>query len=66
VLEVSVTFPDRSDVSSSDPAIHDRLSELIGNPARLDSLPALSEKRRCRAPQATKADVRRQSHNPRR
>ena len=41
VLDVIVTFPDGSEVSSSDPAIHDRLSELIGKPARLESLPAL-------------------------
>jgi len=60
VLDVIVTFPDGIEVSSSDPAIHDRLSELIGKPARLESLPALSEKRRYRAPQATKADIRRQ------
>ena len=40
-----VTFPDGSEVSSSDPAIHDRLSEVIGKPARLESLPALSDKR---------------------
>ena len=60
VLEVVVTFPDGSEVSSSDPAIHERLSELIGKPARLESLPALSEKRRYRTPQATKADIRRQ------
>lgn len=60
VLEVIVTFPDGSEASSSDPAIHDRLSKLIGKPARLESLPALSEKRRYRAAQATKADMRRQ------
>src|SRR5215208_1389119 len=60
VLEVIVSFPDGSEVSSSDPAIHDRLSEVIGKPARLESLPALSEKRRYRTPQATKADIRRQ------
>jgi uncharacterized protein YcbX len=60
VLEVIVTFPDGSEISSSDPAIDDRLSELIGKPARLESLPALSEKRRYRTPQATKADLRRQ------
>ena len=59
VLDVIVTFPDGSEVSSSDPAIHDRLSEVIGKPARLESLPALS-KRRYRAAQATKADIRRQ------
>jgi uncharacterized protein YcbX len=60
VLDVIVTFPDGSEVSSSDPAIHDRLSEVIGKRARLEPLPALSEKRRYRTPQATKADVRRQ------
>src|SRR3954451_2575607 len=58
VLEVIVTFPDGSELSSADPAIHDRLSELIGKPARLESLPALSEKGRYRAAQATKADMR--------
>src|SRR3954447_2238522 len=60
VLEVIVTFPDGSEVSSSDPAIDDHLSELIGKPARLESLPALSQKQRYRTPQPTKADVRRQ------
>src|SRR4051794_38289909 len=60
VLEVVVTLPDGEEVSSSDPAIHDRLSEQIGKPARLESLPALSEKGRYRTPQPTKADMRRQ------
>jgi uncharacterized protein YcbX len=60
VLEVIVTFPDGSELSSSDPAMDAHLSELIGKPARLESLPALSEKRRYRTPQATKADLRRQ------
>ena len=59
-LEVSITFPGGTEVSSSDPAVHALLSELIGKPARLESLPALSEKRRYRTPQATKADLRRQ------
>src|SRR3954471_1102067 len=60
VLEVIVTFPDGSEVSSSDPKMDDHLSELIGKRARLESLPALSEKQRYRTPQATKADMRRQ------
>jgi hypothetical protein len=61
VLEVIVTFPDGREISSSDPAIHDRLSELIGKPARLESLPPLSEKQRYRAPKkVTKADLRRE------
>lgn len=60
VLEVIVTFPDGSELSSSDPAVNARLSELIGKPARLEPLPALSEKGRYRTPQVTKADLRRQ------
>src|SRR3954453_18180 len=60
VLEVIVTFPDGSELSSSDPAVDDHLSELIGKPARIESLPALAEKRRYRTPQATKTDLRRQ------
>ena len=60
VLEVIVTFPDGGEMSSSDPAINDRLSQLIGKPARLESLPALSEKERYRTPHANKADLRRQ------
>src|SRR3954454_10906699 len=60
VLEVIVTFPDGSELSSSDPAMADHRWERIGKPARPESLPALSEKRRYRTPQATKADMRRQ------
>jgi uncharacterized protein YcbX len=60
VLEVIVRFPDATELSSSDPAIHGRLSDLIGKPARLEPLPALSEKKAYRTPQATKADLRRQ------
>jgi uncharacterized protein YcbX len=60
VLEVIVTFPDGSELSSSDPAVDGHLSELIGKPARLESVPALSEKQRYRTPQITKADLRRQ------
>src|SRR5258705_13719889 len=57
VLEVIVTFPDGSEVSSSDPAMDNQLSGLIGKPARLESLPALAAKRRYRTSQPTKADV---------
>src|SRR3954462_9740766 len=35
VLEGLVTPPDGTELSSADPAIHDRLSDLIGKPARL-------------------------------
>jgi uncharacterized protein YcbX len=64
VLEVIVRFPDRSELSSADAVIHDRLSELIGKRARLESLPAVSEKQRYRTPQPTKADLRRQFEIP--
>src|SRR4051794_25164477 len=60
VLEVIVTFPDGSERSSSDPAMDEHLSKLVGKPARLEPLPALSEKQRYRTPQVTKADLRRQ------
>src|SRR3954454_6784378 len=45
VLEVLVRFSDGTELSSADPAIHDRLSALTGKPARLEPLPALSEKK---------------------
>jgi len=60
VLEVVVTFPDGTELASSDPTVHDRLSDLIGKPARLEPLPALSDKQAYRTPQMTKADLRRQ------
>src|SRR3954451_4165201 len=60
VHEVIVTFPDGTELAGSDPAIHDRVWERMGKPARLESLPPLSEKRRYRTPQANKADMRRQ------
>jgi uncharacterized protein YcbX len=39
VPAVAITFPDGSEVSSADPAIHGRLSELVGRPVRLTALP---------------------------
>ncbi|MDQ1685680.1 MAG: uncharacterized protein QOC82_2417 [Frankiaceae bacterium] len=60
VLDVVVTLPDGTEVASSDAAINDQLSELVGKPARLEPLPSLAEKRLYRTPQATKTDIRRQ------
>src|SRR3954471_4657253 len=60
VLEALAPSPDGTELSSADAAIHDRLSDLIGKPARLEPLPALSEKKAYRTPQATKRDLRRQ------
>src|SRR3954447_2442272 len=42
VLEVIVTFPDGSEVASSDRAMDAPLWELIGKPAGLEPLPALA------------------------
>src|SRR3954465_2657023 len=50
VLEVLVPFPDRTELSSADAAIHDRLSDLIGKTARLQPPPALPEQKAHRTP----------------
>jgi uncharacterized protein YcbX len=39
VPEVAITFPDGTVYSSSDPAVHGRLSELVGREVRLTALP---------------------------
>jgi len=56
--EVIVTLPDGDEVSSSDPQVHARLSDLVGTEVRLEALPPLSEKERYRAPRVTKAEMR--------
>jgi uncharacterized protein YcbX len=43
VPAVVITFPDGSEVSSADPAIHGRLSELVGRPVRLTALPPAAD-----------------------
>jgi MOSC domain-containing protein len=39
VPEVTITFPDGTACSSSDPAVHGRLSDLVGRDVRLTALP---------------------------
>jgi MOSC domain-containing protein len=39
VPEVAITFPDGTVYSSSDPAVHATLSELVGREVRLTALP---------------------------
>lgn len=39
VPEVVITFPDGSECSSADPAVHQRLSALVGRDVRLTALP---------------------------
>lgn len=45
VPPVVVTFPDGTELDSDDPAIHDRLSELVGRPVRLTPLPPADDTR---------------------
>ncbi|HEX6391254.1 MAG TPA: MOSC N-terminal beta barrel domain-containing protein [Solirubrobacteraceae bacterium] len=56
--EVVIVLPGGDEVSSADPAVHARLSEVVGSDVRLEPLPPLSEKDRYRAPRQTKAGVR--------
>lgn len=60
VVEVIVTFPDGAEVSSSDPAMHRRLSDLVGRPVELRPLPSLDDKRQYRTPRVKSSDLRRQ------
>lgn len=45
VPEVTITFPDGAECSSSDPAVHGRLSELVGRDVRLVALPPRTDTR---------------------
>lgn len=63
-VEVLVTFPDGEELSSSDPAMHARLSDLVGRPVKLTELPATTDKRGYRGPLLTQADLRRQFDIP--
>jgi uncharacterized protein YcbX len=56
--EVVIALPDGDEVSSSDPRVHARLSDLVGREVRLEPLPRLTEKERHRAPRETKASLR--------
>lgn len=56
--EVVITLPDGTEVSSSDPQVHLRLSQLVGTEVQLEPLPLPSEKERYKAPKETKAGLR--------
>jgi uncharacterized protein len=43
VPPVLISFPDGSELTSSDPAVHERLSELVGRPVRLTPLPPVKD-----------------------
>jgi uncharacterized protein YcbX len=56
--EVVITLPDGDELSSSDPRVHARLSDLVGREVQLEPLPPLSDKERYRAPRETKSGLR--------
>ena len=56
--EVLVGFPDGTEVSSSDPAVHSRLSAYLDHDVELRPLPPLDAKGEYRGPLMTKTDIR--------
>jgi uncharacterized protein len=56
--EVVIVLPDGEEISSADPAVHARLSELVGSEVRLEPTPPPSDKDAYRAPRETKAEIR--------
>jgi MOSC domain-containing protein len=56
--EVLIRLPGGEEISSSDPQVHARLSDVVGREVRLEPLPPVSEKERYRAPRETKATMR--------
>jgi uncharacterized protein YcbX len=57
-VEVVVTFPGGREVSSSDPAVHEHLTELVGRAVELRPLPALDDKAQYRAARVSRAELR--------
>lgn len=56
--EVIVSFPDGTELSSSDPKVHDALSSYLDREVELRPLPPLTAKAEYRGPLMTKADIR--------
>jgi hypothetical protein len=56
--EVVIVLPDGEEISSADPVVHARLSELVGSEVRLEPIPPPSDKDAYRAPRETKAEIR--------
>lgn len=56
--EVIIGFPDGSEVSSADPAVHRMLSEYVDHDVELRPLPPVTDRAQYRAPIATKTDMR--------
>lgn len=56
--EVIIGFPDGSEVSSADPAVHRLISEYVDHDVELRPLPPVNDRGQYRAPMATKTDMR--------
>ncbi|MCV7343148.1 MOSC domain-containing protein [Mycolicibacterium rhodesiae] len=56
--EVLIGFPDGTEVSSSDPAVHQALSRYLDHDVQLRPLPPIDRRDEYRGPMATKADLR--------
>lgn len=56
--EVVIGFPDGEQVSSSDPAVHQKLSAYLDHDVELRPLPPLGDRDSYRGPMATKSDLR--------
>ncbi|AQT79998.1 sulfurase [Mycolicibacterium litorale] len=56
--EVIIGFPDGTEVSSSDPAVHQQLSRYLDHSVELRALPPIDQREQYRAPMATKTDLR--------
>lgn len=62
--EVIITFPDGDQMSSSNGAIHARLSDLVSRRVELCPLPPISDRNQYRGPMLTQSDLRRQFDIP--
>ncbi|MGY4709437.1 MOSC domain-containing protein [Mycolicibacterium sp. CBM1] len=56
--EVVIGFPDGSEVSSSDPKVHEALSQYLDCRVELRALPPIERRDEYRGPMATKTDLR--------
>ncbi len=56
--EVIIGFPDGTEISSSDPKVHDALSSYLDREVELRPLPPLKAKKDYRGPLMTKTDIR--------
>ncbi|WP_019873827.1 MOSC domain-containing protein [Sporichthya polymorpha] len=56
--EAVITFPDGSEIATTDPGVHKALSTFLDRDVELRPLPAVTDKKGYRGPLLTKADIR--------